>query len=256
MDLQQTHPSRLKLELYEHGLLDAVEQDSLAHISSCRRCLERLQRMRAEDATFLARHPPEVGLAKRTLRAAPRRWRWGKWLSLAGGFAVMVIVALAVIRGPASEGDLNTGVRSKGHTIVEVAVTRSGRSFSFHDQPLRPGDVLAFRYTTTTRHLLMLSLERSGKMTCYFQNPERAQSMVITPGKRVTLRQGIELDRYLGPERLVALFSSEPLQVAAVRQAVIQRFRKLSETGRATLDIGRLPFPGDQVSWLLHKEAP
>jgi len=139
---------------------------------------------------------------------------------------------------------------------MELLVRRAGRSWAFAGEGLRPGDVLAFRYTSRRRFLLLLGVELSGKISPYV--PEHGpESRPIVAGERVFLDQGVELDEYRGPERLVAVLSDEPLAVEAVTAAVRARMEEMDHEARHAVPVTDLSFPdADVLSWLIEKEAP
>jgi hypothetical protein len=246
------HLSRLALDLVCAGAAGAEER---LHLDGCERCAAQLASMRQEYGAFLARFPSLDELARSRPATPERRW-WraaAPWrLGLAGAVAAAALVAFALSyrQHPPPDG----GVRAKGSSIVELAVARGGRSFVYEEGlPLRQGDILAFRYTTARPYLLLLSLERSGKVNVYFTDPSRRRSMRIQPGQGVQLKVGVELDDYLGPERVIALLSQSPLEVEAVRRAVLERFGSLGGADRDRLELGPLQLDAEQFGWLLEK---
>jgi hypothetical protein len=245
------HVSRFALDLVLAGAAGEAER---AHVEGCARCSGLVEELRRDDGGFLGRFPSFETLPAGRARAAvpePRSWIAGWKLGLAGALAAAaVVVALRVV----PRDHVPPGTRLKGGSIVELAVSRGGRSFA-HDEgvPLRPGDVLAFRYSTQQPYLLLLSVERSGKVSIYFTDTSRQQSLHIQPGRDVQLKLGVELDEYVGPERVIALLSARPLAVEAVREAVALRFRSLAGSDRDRLELGSLPFEAEQFSWLLDK---
>ena len=137
---------------------------------------------------------------------------------------------------------------------MELAVTRGARAFPLEEGlPLGEGDVLALRYTTQLPHLLLLSVESSGKVHVYLTDPSRRRSLPVQPGRNLQLKLGIELDAYVGRERIIALLSGRPLEVETVRQIVRQRFHSLRGEDRDSLELGPLPLDAEQFSWLIEK---
>ena len=242
------HLSRLALDRVLARV--AGEQEEL-HLRACAACAARLAVMQRDYGAFLAAHPtPEV------LRPAPRaaRHRPVGWPLALGGALAAAALILVTVRTIAPE---RPSTRAKGGSIVTLGVQRSGSALPYsEEQELRPGDVLAFRYSTQRRHLLLLSLERSGKINVYLTDRTRRRSMHIRPGRDLPLGLGVELDDYVGPERVIALLSDEPLEVEAVKQAVRQRLRTLTGEERRRLELGELPLEAEQLSWLIEKGGP
>jgi hypothetical protein len=249
------HLSRLALD---RVLANVAAGPDLLHLRDCERCAARLALLQQDDNAFLTRFPTMEALERdrppeRPAPAPERKLSIGWPLSVAGAL-VAALLLLSVIPRGAPPVPSRGGVRTKGASIVEVAVRRGNRSLLYEDGlELLAGDVLAFRYTTRRRHLLLLSVEGSGKVNAYLTDPSRRQSMQIRPGHNVRLGLGVELDDYVGPERVIALLSDEPLDVEAVRQAVQQRFRALSGDARERLELGELPVDAEQISWLIDK---
>jgi hypothetical protein len=165
-----------------------------------------------------------------------------------------VAAALLLVVIPFS-GEEDAGARVKGGSIVEVAIGRDGRSLPFEGQALRPGDRLAFRYTTQMQYFLLVSVEASGKVSVLLP-PDGDKSMPVVPGSGVRLEQGIELDTYSGAERFIVLFSQDPLAATSVVESVSSALSHISPEYRQKIDLGDLPFDADQVSWLIEKETP
>ena len=257
------------LDRFIVGQADDLDLAIINHIDSCERCSLRLQRMRSAYQAFLDRYPDEAALGSRrppegeaAAQAATQRsrWQWGMGWSFAGALATAAIVMIAVFRTPApeqnrpaQEGTPEAVTRIKGASIIEIAVKRAGQSLRYSEQPLQAGDLLAFRYTTKWKYLLLVSLEQTGKINVFFSDEPGKQSRRITPGNQVSINQGVELDHYAGPERLMALLSDRPLQIEHVRQEITSRFKTINRADKRELRIGKLPFRGEQLTWLLHK---
>ncbi len=245
MTEQTAHPSDLALDEHLAGLATERAASAAAHLATCPACAARATALRAGYDAFLAHHPrPERAPAVLSLG---RRRVW----ALGGVFAAAAaaLVAVVVVDGPPAP----SGVRSKGGSILEIAVGRDGASMPFADQPLRAGDRLAFRYRSTAAHLLLVSLEASGKITVLLP-PGGQQSMAIVPGQQQRLADGVELDDYPGTELLLAFFSAVPLATAEVESAIRAAFAALPPDERGQLALPTLPLPAEQLRWLLTKE--
>jgi hypothetical protein len=215
--------------------------------------------MQAADEAFVGRFPSWEALSARPRSVAPRRLPLG--LALAGALAAVVLAAVIVRFTPDSGpggprpalAPIASGERIKGSSVVELAVSREGRSLVYEGQALHPGDVLAFRTSTEHRYLLLASIEEGGAANFFFTDASGRRSSAIRAGRQVALDRGVELDDYLGRERLIALLSDVPLEVETVRRLILERWRRLSPTAAAELRIGRLPLAAEQLSWLIEK---
>ncbi len=252
-----SHPSRLALDRYLTGAGDEADRATDEHVRSCPRCAALVKQLRAEDQAFLEQFPTREALAQaRPRRARPplRRKLFRLGLPLAAAMAASVAAVVLWPRAPGQVDD-GGGVRVKGGAVVELAVKRGSRSFPYNGQHLRSGDVLAFRYTTRLRYLLLLSLEQSGEVNILLADAAGRRSMGIAPGRKVKLGSGVQLDDAPGAERFIVLLSREPLKAQALRREVSTRFRALTPEDRPGLEIGRLPAGEEQFSWLIRKAA-
>jgi hypothetical protein len=259
------HLSSLMLEKLHLGMLDDPDGTLRAHCETCPRCQEQLAALHAADARFLERFPTEAALVQKSHARSPGRPIYQRWPTAAlVGLALAAVVALMLVRpswysifhgAPSAKHGAELAERIKGQSIMEIAVSRAGSSFQFYGQPLLTGDTLVFRYTSNRSFLMLLSLEASGKAQVLL--PTDAQmSMPIERGAKIRLQQGVELDDYLGPELLVALFSDEPLSAEEVIAEVRRRHASIKGEMRSHLVLGPLPFAADELSWLLKKERP
>ena len=253
MTREKQHPSRLVLDRVLARTLDDPDGEIGRHIESCERCRQRLKSIERAHRQFLETYPNEEALSKEAPESQASRtsspgWRW----ALGGSAAVAAATLLILFLAPKPPTDKPSGIREKGGTVVELAIRRGSRQFDYRGQKLQGGDVLAFRYTTKRRYLILLSLEASGKVQIFL--PRKSEhSIPIKAGKGIALKQGIALDLYPGPERILALFSDRAISVKKLRLVVKARYKALKSGGIERLSIGRLPVKGDQVSWLIRK---
>jgi len=275
------HPSRLQLERILADVQHAREEAVRDHVARCDVCQDRLERMRAQDAAFLEAYPSASSLARATHPAAEERrprpaaqdrepagaLSWARLFGWRLGFATGLVAAAAAglvlwlwpgqtgdRAGPGGRAPTANTVRLKGASVVEVAVKRAERSFPWHGERLRAGDVLAFRVTSERPYLLIFSVEESGRVSFFFTDPSGRRSRLIEPGRRHTLGQGVKLDRYDKAERLFVVLSREPVESQTVRQAVAQRLSQLRGPPLHRLALGDLGLSGEVQSWLITRE--
>ncbi len=277
------HPSRLQLERILADAEPARDEAAHEHVARCDVCQSRLERMRAQDAAFLEAYPGASSLARAAHPAAEEQrprpaaqdrepagaFSWARLFGWRLGVATGLVAAAAAglvlwlwpgqtgdHTGPAHGGRSSTAntVRFKGASVVEVAVKRADRSFPWHQERLRAGDVLAFRVLSDRPYLLIFSVEESGRVSFFFTDPSGRRSRLIEPGRRHTLGQGVKLDRYDKAERLFVVLSREPLESQTVRQAVAQRFSQLRGPSLHRLALGDLGLAGEVRSWLITRE--
>ncbi len=266
----EQHPSQLMLDQYIAGALDEKAQAVEKHIASCERCHQRVEQMRSEYQAFLKDFPTWSAIEKRSAsrqkagpsRARAPRRRWFPWIITMAPVAAAAMLLIAVLyqASPPSTSPPGTSsgrrdLRAKGGSVLEIAVSRQGRSFRYAGEPLQAGDVLSFRYTTKHTFLLLMSLEQSGNLGILLADATRTKSMPIKPGKKVRIDQGLKLDDYAGNERLIAIFSVKPVEVKTVKKLIHARFKALTAGAQKRLALGTLPVKGEQLTWLLKKKG-
>jgi hypothetical protein len=251
------HPSWLELDRLVAGPAPHPDEAIGRHVAACARCTQRLARARQQDADFLAWYPDEGQLLGRP-RHRPRR-AGGRRLVLgllsAAVLVVAGVIALVLLRFQAPPSPPAATDRLKGSSLMEMVVQRGETTFPFSGEPLRAGDILAFRYTTPRHFLLMATLERRGRVQVFYP-PSGDRSARIRPGSQIRLERGLQLDDYTGPERILGLFTDRPLEAARVRRALLAGLHRVSGEAREMLELGRLPLEGDHVTWLIRKERP
>lgn len=258
MTSQQRHPSELALDELVAGVTTDRARAAVSHLEECTRCSERVAMLRRSNDEFLQRFPAAKDLPRRAVielgqaNAGVRAWR--RWLWPMGAAALAAALFAVVLIPAVNDETTDAGVRVKGGSIVDVAVARDGNFSPFSDQRLREGDRLAFRYTTTKRFLMVVSLEASGRVFVVLP-AEGSASMPIDPGVRRRLENGVQLDDYPGAERLIALLSDTPLDAAEVQKRVTDAYNGLMAPERETLEIPDLGLGADQLSWLVRKES-
>jgi hypothetical protein len=179
------------------------------HVEGCAACRGQLEALTSGRDAFLRARPTEMFLRQvdRRAAAAPRR----RWLLTA--LAACVPLLLVVVIVPRLVGD--DGVRMKGEGFRVVASRAGGApELLASDAEVRPGDALRFAYESPEAgHLLVLELDGRGSASVFY--PYGAdRSAPLAAGQREFLPGSVVLDDAPGPEWLLAVFSSRPLEAA------------------------------------------
>jgi hypothetical protein len=188
-----------------------------AHVASCERCRADQERARAARTRFLSQVLP------RTLPAIERQRR-PRWLIRLGMVLAPLAVAgvlLVVWSRQHQPRDPLGGDRIKGTAALQMYAQQGEHVVAVRDGTrLAPGDRVRFVVEPAgMRYLLIASIDAAGAATVYVPYGG-AQSMTLEAAPRVELPGSIVLDAALGPERVFALFSAEPLAADTVVQAL------------------------------------
>lgn len=245
-----THLSAMEIDGLASGHLDVA--GGAAHVASCERCRADLDTAKAAMTQFTREVLP------RTLpKLAPQRASWRKWLP---AIVVPILAAAALLlwlghkAAPTPAPD-NDDILVKGDTTFQVFAKRGASVIELRDgTKLRAGDAIRFiAEASTARYLLIGSVDGSGTASLYY--PFGGPRSGAIGKTAVELPGSIVLDAAQGPERLFALFSTEPLEGDAVTRALVDLGRQGGEAIRETRTLS-LPGVTSQATLLFEKEAP
>ncbi len=241
-------PGGLALMKLHTGDLPGEQQvDLWAHARGCEHCqavldgLETAQRdaltldpfeeayprLAERVAELPARDPAVNGRPATPARAALRRWlalardprTWAAVAVATAALALALVIGRDAGIAPTPDDGLPAAVRAKGLVALDVFALQDGTVTEAEPgAALRPGDRIQFTYTSAgLDHVIVLGADGDGVLSRYY--PERgAVSQPVAPGTRMVLEDSIVLDAAPGPEVYVAVFSDEPLEVAAVEE--------------------------------------
>lgn len=239
----------LTLRRLAAGELAAEEERGVRrHVAGCERCARALAQMEREAADFRREVPFEAFARAALARSRGReRARWARPAALAAAAALV----LGLLSGP-----LETALSSRGRNHVKSAAAVDLYAGGIGAAPrtvqsgeaLAPGERIRVGYHAADgRYLLVLSVDESGEVTPLY--PEAGRSLKAQPGNQVRmLPDSVELTGR-GWERLIALISDEPLEVAA---AVAQARGEFARA-RSLQAMTPLPLRADEYSYLLKK---
>lgn len=229
------------------SLPDGERTAAEAHVAACPECRERWREREEDRAHFekfvLPRTLPRI--EARLEETSLPGWLRRRWQLYVPAFGLALAALAVVVIAPPSADEGYIGVKGPGAPTLEVVADRGGRQFPVRPGThLKPGDRIRFRVNPgEARYLLIASRDGRGEVTVYFPYGGDASAQV-EPGDRV-LPGSIELDDATGTERLLAVFSDQPVRAADVRGVL---------TGGG--EPGPVLGAGAQLSWEFVKDPP
>ncbi len=208
-------------------LAPAEESQVREHVKQCPDCSAELSRLQGEAASFPAEVPFD-DFARAVLAKAERPKR--KAISGPVGLALAAGILLIVLAGPLTFLSQHSRNALKGgDAVLELFVGGTGQAprLATDGEALAPGERVRVGYQAPRhRHLLVLSVDESGTATALY--PESGASLPVerAPGTHL-MPDSLELTGK-GYERIVAVFSDQPIDVA---QALAAASREFSRAG-------------------------
>jgi hypothetical protein len=151
--------------------------------------------------------------------------------------------------------------------VLRVEVRRADRFAPLApDGTVHPGDVIRLLYDATDfDYLCVVSIDGRGHVDTWYPDGD-GRSIPIVRGRNIPLQGAIALDDYLGPERLIALFSTAPLDAGTVEEEVRKAMARSELGGKdattardwvsAVRDIPSLSLPARVSTVLLERRTP
>ncbi|MGV3621904.1 MAG: hypothetical protein ACO1OB_13860 [Archangium sp.] len=219
------HLSSETIDLLLLSALSADESNAAKHhIDGCAECKQRWQELNEDKQRFeqfvFARTLPKV-----EARVAAERQGFFerfklKFLVPAVGLAAALAVVAVSGPGTQTEDDLYVGI--KGQPTLEVYAQRgSGGSFAVSPgATLQPSDKIRFVVNPAgSKYVMVASHDGAGVFSVY--SPFNANmSQPVDAKSKLELPGAVELDSTLGTERVIAVFSDEPLTASQVEAAL------------------------------------
>lgn len=220
------HLSSETIDLLLLSALSADESNvAKSHLDGCSECKSRWQELNEDKQRFeqfvFARTLPKV-----EARVAAERQGFFerfklKFLIPAVGLATALAVVATTGPGTQTEDDLYVGI--KGQPTFEMfAQRRDGGSFAVAPGvTLQPSDRVRFVVNPAgARYLIVASHDGAGVFSVYHPFGAQVSQPVSDAKAKLELPGAVELDSTLGTERVVAVFSDEPLTASQVEAAL------------------------------------
>jgi len=221
-----THPSDLVWSRHLGGTLGALERWRLRrHLRTCERCRAQELELLAQKATFdaapgrareiaaLTAGLPRAAVAPRPARRPALAWGAGFSLAAAGAAAALLLVLVAEPPGD------DEGLRPKGESVFSLFVKRGDRVVPFSDR-CRAGDQIRARLRSERRFLVIAGVDSSGTLEVLY--PKDAARPAGTPPWELETPGSWVLDDAAGEQRFIAVFSDAPIDLAALRPALLE----------------------------------
>ena len=228
------------------GELKAEEQASVrAHAASCARCGAELAALEREAQDFQREVPFERFQASVAARQRPaRRGRVTVPVGLALAAGIAVIVAFGPMRALLRDAR-HSNTTKGGGSALELFAGGAGQA----PRPARDGDALATGerirvgyQAGSRRFLLVLSVDERGAATALYPAFGRSLAADPSPGTHL-MSDSLELTGQ-GYERVIALFSDEPIDMRAAIAAATKEFVRAGRLDR----MGPLPLQAEEQS--------
>lgn len=215
-------PGLHRLRRMRAGELPSPEAEQVrAHLATCPACQGRVAQLELEEAQAREAVPfarLADGVARRLLRrTSPLRHLSRVVGAMAAG--AVALVAVQALRAPSRY----TGVKGSSDLLLYVGGVGEPRRVQ-GDAELQVGERVRLQYEAGEhRYLAVLSVDERGQVTPLY--PERGESQPAERGGMRMLPQSIAFDG-AGRERLVAVFSDDPLPIESLVEAAHAGFTR------------------------------
>lgn len=221
------HLSSETIDLLLLSALTAPEtNDAKQHLDGCEDCRTRWRELNEDKQRFeqfvFARTLPKV-----EARVAAERGGFLSRFKLKFLVPAMVLAAAAAgvvfTTGPGTQTEDDAYVGIKGQPTFELFAKR-GQSGVFPVGPevaLHPGDRIGFMINPAgSKYLLVASQDGAGVFSVYHPFGAQVSQPLADVKAKLELPGSVELDATLGAERVVAVFSEEPLKAEEIEAAL------------------------------------
>ncbi len=200
-------------------------QAAQQHLLTCSSCKAQWQALSEDQKRFeqfvFARTLPKVQARLEAQRGSIwEKFRWKVWVP-ALGVAMAAVMLMFKSQGTQLDADVYIGI--KGQPTLEIFAVR-GSSDAFAVAPgvaLQPKDRIRFVVNPAgAKYLLVASRDGAGTFSVYHPFGAQRSQPLSEQKARLDVPGAVELDDTLGPERVVAVFSADPVTAEQVEEAL------------------------------------
>ncbi len=243
-DPSGAHPSGRALELHAFDP-EPGDQAVAAHLTDCDQCRAQVSQLRSERQQFLQARPVRPFVA-RVVAAVPARGGWWtrRWLP-ASLLTAAVASVIAIVSLAPKENRI--GLKGSGLELsLFVSRDRQPAELLGPAEPLGPGEVLRFQVSIPEDGFVFIAdLDDQGGFDRFFPSGD-SRSAPLRQGRHL-LEGSIELDGFVGEERIILLFSKASLEEQEIEAALARAF------ARSGLRFESLELPAIHTSALIRK---
>jgi hypothetical protein len=265
MTVSDGHLSAIDLDrALSEGASEEARAKVQRHVAVCARCRADHETTRQSYEIFrddvLPRTAPALREQAAREQAARPRTRFFQrpwlWIPVAAAAALAVAIPTVFLHPGPVPIDERAQFGTKGGPTLTVVAKIDGQVVLLdrYQREAHPGDEVRFVLSSTPAghpYLMIGAVDARAHASIYFPY-EGARSVHVEQPSRWEVPGGITLDDTLGPERVFAIFSHQPLEVAVVRAALAE----LGAAGpNAIRDAETVQLPDTvQASYLLLKQ--
>jgi hypothetical protein len=169
-----------------------------------------------------------------------------KLYSLAASFLVFIAAGYFFLQHN------QTGSRIKGEANLKLFVkSQNGAIEKRGEQRYLPGEKIQFLYSCGGQNkFILLSIDTSGTISQYYP-AQGDSSIALEPGQDAPLPHSILLDRYIGKELFIGVFSEKPQNCQVIKNIVKASF----DRSRSLDAIGGFPENCTAIKYILSIET-
>ncbi len=212
-------------------LTGEAETQLRTHLSGCARCTATWSSLEEEQRQFASEVPYPRFADRVQQRSRPtllsRAMRWQPALAAA---AVLVVMVWA---GPKLLEKESRGNRIKGTSVIELWVGGAGATprVAVEGETLAPGERVRVGYRALDhRYVAVISIDSQGEVTPLY--PESGPSFRSADGAGPHLLPDSVIFSGAGYEKVIAVFSDEPLEVERLAEAAKREFERAGAVER------------------------
>jgi hypothetical protein len=241
--------NKIQLISYYAGDVDnALSKKISDHLKICPSCSDFVKKLETEKAVFLQTHPfSEISLSQKTVQERRLLFHgMPKIYSLAASFLVFITAGYFLMQ------HTEPGSRIKGEAGLKLFVKNGNGTIEKRaEQRYFPGEKIQFLYSCGGQNkFMLLSVDTSGTISKYYPS-QGDSSVTLEPGQDLPLPHSILLDRYVGKELFIGIFSEKPMNCPAIKNAI-----KASFDQKRSLDsISGFPAKCGVISYVLSVET-
>jgi hypothetical protein len=218
------------------------------HLKICPSCSDYIIKLEGEKNAFLKTHAFEeiafqeksVGDNRLSFRIMPKIY------GLAASFLVFITAGFSLLQ------HFEPGSRIKGEVNLKLFVKNSSGAIEKRgEQRYYPGEKVQFLYSCGSRNkFILISVDTSGTISQYY--PSQGDSSIsLDPGQEVPLPHSILLDRYIGKELFIGIFSEKSMYYPAIKKVVKSSF----DQSRSLDSISGFPANCTAIKYVLSVET-